>query len=360
MLASDAPRVSQDRAGSRSLRGRQVAAIASSSPRSRASASAGGVGGPGAAGSVRCGTATPPRSATGGRAAKPGSAGFCSGGLREIDSRRAVERPGSEGQLLGAARARRQRPRGAARPRRGGARAHRPGPRVTFSRSCHDGRRGSSRSPFLCWLPTSASVTRSCWCWTTFTSITAKTSRSILAFLAEQVPSGSQLVLVTRGDRGLRLGRLRASGDLVEVGAALLALDTEETRAVAALGGLELSEEAAEALRERTEGWAAAVALATTLVARPRRCRHEGCRSDRHSAADRRLPPGRGAGAPAGQSQDVPARYVDPRPDDAAPVRCGARHGRRGRFARGPRALECVRRPARRSRRVVPLPPPVQ
>ena len=46
-------------------------------------------------------------------------------------------------------------------------------------------------------------------------------------------------------------------------GPALLALDTEETRAVAALGGLELSEEAAEALRERTEGWAAAVALAT-------------------------------------------------------------------------------------------------
>ena len=93
--------------------------------------------------------------------------------------------------------------------------------------------------------------------------ITARSSRSILAFLAEQMPSGSQLVLVTRGDTGLRLGRLRASGDLVEVGAALLALDTEETRAVAARGGLELPEEAAEALRERTEGWAAAVALAT-------------------------------------------------------------------------------------------------
>ncbi len=63
--------------------------------------------------------------------------------------------------------------------------------------------------------------------------------------------------------RGLRLGRIRASGDLVEVGAGLLALDTEETRAVAARGGLDLSKEAAEALRERTEGWAAAVALAT-------------------------------------------------------------------------------------------------
>ena len=59
------------------------------------------------------------------------------------------------------------------------------------------------------------------------------------------------------------LGRLRASGDLVEIGTALLALDAKETRDVAASGGLELSEEAAEALRERTEGWAAAVALAT-------------------------------------------------------------------------------------------------
>ena len=92
--------------------------------------------------------------------------------------------------------------------------------------------------------------------------VTAKRSRSILGFLAEQVPSGSQLVLVGRGDPGMRFGRLRASGDLVEVGAAVLALDTDETRAVAARGGLELSEEAAEALRERTEGWAAAVALA--------------------------------------------------------------------------------------------------
>ena len=93
--------------------------------------------------------------------------------------------------------------------------------------------------------------------------ITAKRSRSILGFLAEQVPSGSQLVLVGRGDPGMRLARIRACGDLVEVGAGLLALDTEETRAVAARGGLELSKEAAEALRERTEGWAAAVALAT-------------------------------------------------------------------------------------------------
>jgi LuxR family transcriptional regulator, maltose regulon positive regulatory protein len=93
--------------------------------------------------------------------------------------------------------------------------------------------------------------------------VTAEKSRAILAFLVERVPPGSQLVLVTRGDPGLPLARLRAGGDLVEIGTAHLALDAQETREVAANSGLELSEEGAEALRARTEGWTAAVVLAT-------------------------------------------------------------------------------------------------
>ena len=96
--------------------------------------------------------------------------------------------------------------------------------------------------------------------------ITAKKSRAILACLVDQVRSGCQLVLVTRGDPGVPLGRLRASGDLVEIGTALLALDPTETRDVAASTGLELSQAAAGALWERTEGWAAAVALATLAL----------------------------------------------------------------------------------------------
>ena len=96
--------------------------------------------------------------------------------------------------------------------------------------------------------------------------ITAKQSRAILACLVDQVRPGSQLVLVTRGDPGVPLGRVRASGDLVEIGTALLALDPTETRDVAASTGLELSREAAGALWERTEGWAAAVALATLAL----------------------------------------------------------------------------------------------
>jgi LuxR family maltose regulon positive regulatory protein len=93
--------------------------------------------------------------------------------------------------------------------------------------------------------------------------ITAEKSRAILGFLVDQIPSGSQLVLVTRGDPPVALGRLRAGGELVEIGAELLALDAQETREVAASGGLELSEPEAEELCERTEGWAAAIVLAT-------------------------------------------------------------------------------------------------
>ncbi len=93
--------------------------------------------------------------------------------------------------------------------------------------------------------------------------ITGQKSRAILSFLTDQVGSGSQLVLVSRGNPGVPLARLRAGGDVFEIGATTLALDANETRQIAASGGLELSDVAAEALRERTEGWAAGVALAT-------------------------------------------------------------------------------------------------
>jgi LuxR family maltose regulon positive regulatory protein len=92
--------------------------------------------------------------------------------------------------------------------------------------------------------------------------VAGEKSLAILEFLCDHVPGGSQVMVVTRGEAGLPLGRLRASGELLEIGTEHLALNAEETRAVAASGGLELTAESAEALRERTEGWAAAVVLA--------------------------------------------------------------------------------------------------
>lgn len=93
-------------------------------------------------------------------------------------------------------------------------------------------------------------------------AVTAEDSRAVLEFLVNHVPAGSQLTVVTRGDAPFRVARMRADGDLLEIGARDLELTAEETRAVAAAGGLELRPQEAGALCERTEGWVAAVVLA--------------------------------------------------------------------------------------------------
>jgi LuxR family transcriptional regulator, maltose regulon positive regulatory protein len=87
-------------------------------------------------------------------------------------------------------------------------------------------------------------------------------SLAALGFLLREIPPGSQVVLVTRVDPELPLARYRVSGDLLEIRAPQLALDSEEIRALVANTGGRLSERSLEFLRERTEGWAAGVTLA--------------------------------------------------------------------------------------------------
>ena len=83
-----------------------------------------------------------------------------------------------------------------------------------------------------------------------------------LDFLLEEVPSESQVVLVTRAQPELPLARRRAAAELFEIHADELALDADETLALAESSGSHLSEQALEWLRERTEGWPAGVVLA--------------------------------------------------------------------------------------------------
>jgi LuxR family transcriptional regulator, maltose regulon positive regulatory protein len=91
-------------------------------------------------------------------------------------------------------------------------------------------------------------------------------SMAALSFLLKEMPQGSQVVLVTRVDPELPLARYRVSGDLLEIGADKLALDAEETRALSASSGGLFSERSLELLRQRTEGWAAGIALAMHAV----------------------------------------------------------------------------------------------
>jgi LuxR family transcriptional regulator, maltose regulon positive regulatory protein len=86
-------------------------------------------------------------------------------------------------------------------------------------------------------------------------------ARQLVASLATSIPAHSQLVVLTRGEPGFPLARLRAAGDLNEVCAAKLAFNAEETSRLLGAAGMHVSEEFGSRVCATTEGWAAALAL---------------------------------------------------------------------------------------------------
>ncbi len=84
-----------------------------------------------------------------------------------------------------------------------------------------------------------------------------------MAFLIEHLPPQMHLLIATRADPALPLGRLRGSGELIEIRAADLRFTPEEAAAyLNEVMGLELSAGDVAALEARTEGWIAALQLA--------------------------------------------------------------------------------------------------
>ena len=77
-----------------------------------------------------------------------------------------------------------------------------------------------------------------------------------MAFLVEHLPPHCHLVIATRSDPGLRLGRLRASGQLGEVRAADLAFSVDEATALLTRQEVQLSESAADGARGPHRGMA--------------------------------------------------------------------------------------------------------
>jgi LuxR family maltose regulon positive regulatory protein len=84
-----------------------------------------------------------------------------------------------------------------------------------------------------------------------------------LSFLLERLPPSAHVVIATRADPPLPLGRLRAQGQLVEVRAADLRFTRAEAAAyLSQAAGLDLEAGQVAALEQRTEGWIAAIQLA--------------------------------------------------------------------------------------------------
>jgi LuxR family maltose regulon positive regulatory protein len=85
--------------------------------------------------------------------------------------------------------------------------------------------------------------------------------------IAQHLPEGSHLVLSGRAQDGLPLARLRAAGQLLEIGPAELALTDAEARALLEAAGVDASVEETRALNERTEGWVTGLYLAALFAA---------------------------------------------------------------------------------------------
>ena len=84
-----------------------------------------------------------------------------------------------------------------------------------------------------------------------------------IAFLLHHLPPSAQIVLITRADPPLPLGRLRVAGEMVEIRQRELRFTPADTAAlVHAVAGLHLTEPELADLVARTEGWPTGVYLA--------------------------------------------------------------------------------------------------
>lgn len=86
-------------------------------------------------------------------------------------------------------------------------------------------------------------------------------AEALLETVVEHLPAGSQVALATRQEPQRVLRRLRPSGEVLEIGPELLAMDAREAAALIAGLDVELDDRGFAALLRRTEGWPVGVYL---------------------------------------------------------------------------------------------------
>lgn len=96
-----------------------------------------------------------------------------------------------------------------------------------------------------------------------FHSVHASACHEQVELLIHHLPPRAHLVIATRSDPGLRIGRLRANGGLGEMRAKDLAFTTAEATALLEGQQVRLPESTVSRLVDRTEGWPAGLYLAT-------------------------------------------------------------------------------------------------
>ncbi|WP_423459443.1 AAA family ATPase [Ottowia sp. VDI28] len=90
----------------------------------------------------------------------------------------------------------------------------------------------------------------------------------LLREMVDRLPPHGRIVIGSRSLPDLGVGRLRARGELVEVGVEQLRFTQAETADLFSQLGLNLSDAHVRKLHEKTEGWIAALRLASMVVGR--------------------------------------------------------------------------------------------
>lgn len=100
-----------------------------------------------------------------------------------------------------------------------------------------------------------------------FEAIRSPGVTALVAQLLERLPSAGKLVIASRNLPDLRLARLRAGGQLLEIDAQKLRFSLDETRTFFGMQGAKtLDAEDMEVLHAKTEGWVAALWLASLAL----------------------------------------------------------------------------------------------
>ena len=93
-------------------------------------------------------------------------------------------------------------------------------------------------------------------------AVGSERSLGSIAHAIERLPANARVLVSTRSDPAISLARLRARGRLVEIRSRELAFTVDEAHELLLREGIELSDDSAELLVERTEGWPAGLYLA--------------------------------------------------------------------------------------------------
>ncbi len=184
-----------------------------------------------------------------------------------------------------------------------------------------------------------------------------------VTFLLDHLPPRSPSRSPPARTRRCRCRGCAAAASSLELRAADLRFTPDEAEAfLNQVMGLDLEPAHVAALEARTEGWAAGLQLAALVRPRPRTTA-VGDFVDAFTGSHRFVLDYLVEEVLDSQPDDVrrlPSRHLGAPPADRAAVRRAHRPRRRAADARGARARQPVRRPARRPAAVVPLPPPVR